>query len=68
MVSSYTANLAAFLVVENLESPVKDIDSFNDCFNEKNECPADFGAKAGGSTLNFFKVRILFVNLQFLIG
>jgi hypothetical protein len=48
MVSSYTANLAAFLTIEN-PSPL--IESVQDLVNGK----VKYGAKAGGSTLAFFR-------------
>lgn len=56
MVSSYTANLAAFLVIENLDSPIKSAEDLKDCGLEGHECPVTFGAKKEGSTINFFKV------------
>lgn len=49
MVSSYTANLAAFLTVESVHSP---INSAEDLANQK---VIKYGAKAGGSTFNFFQ-------------
>lgn len=58
MVSSYTANLAAFLVIENLSSPIKSAEDLKDCGVEGFECPVTFGAKKEGSTINFFKVLI----------
>lgn len=51
MVSSYTANLAAFLTVE---STVSIIDSAEDLANKNGQIK--YGAKSGGSTYNFFKV------------
>jgi glutamate receptor, ionotropic, invertebrate len=48
MVSSYTANLAAFLTVENPKSAVNNIQDIIDG-------AAPFGAKRTGSTMNFFK-------------
>lgn len=48
MVSSYTANLAAFLTIEN-PSPL--IESVDDLVQGK----VKYGAKAGGSTLAFFR-------------
>ncbi|XP_043279268.1 uncharacterized protein [Venturia canescens] len=50
IVSSYTANLAAFLVVE---TPVKTIKSAEDLADLDGEI--QYGAKKGGSTFNFFK-------------
>lgn len=51
MVSSYTANLAAFLTVESLSSPFRNIDEL-----VEKRGMIKFGAKAGGSTANFFRV------------
>lgn len=48
MVSSYTANLAAFLTVEN-PSPL--IESVDDLIARK----IPYGAKKTGSTINFFR-------------
>lgn len=48
MVSSYTANLAAFLTVENPSPLIEDV---QDLVNGK----VKYGAKRGGSTLSFFK-------------
>lgn len=50
MVSSYTANLAAFLTVETLVAPFKDVEGLA----EQNEIR--YGAKKGGATANFFRV------------
>lgn len=56
MVSSYTANLAMFLVVENKTSKIYSVEDLKDCGNEGGECPVKFGAKEGGATFSFFKV------------
>lgn len=55
MVSSYTANLAAFLTVESLYSPLKNVEDLKDCGKQNIECPVKFGAKKTGSTINFFR-------------
>lgn len=55
MVSSYTANLAAFLVIENKSSKIDSVDDLKDCGVEGKECPVQFGAKIGGATLAFFR-------------
>lgn len=52
MVSSYTANLAAFLTVE---SKVSLIESANDLAHQTT---IQYGAKKDGSTIAFFKVNI----------
>ena len=50
MVSSYTANLAAFLTVETVERPIKSAEDL------ANQNIIKYGAKKGGSTLGFFEV------------
>lgn len=50
MVSSYTANLAAFLTVETLVTPFKDIEGL------AGQTEIKYGAKRGGATANFFRV------------
>ncbi|XP_034487556.1 glutamate receptor ionotropic, kainate 2 isoform X2 [Drosophila innubila] len=50
LVSSYTANLAAFLTVESLVTPINDADDLS-----KNKGGVNYGAKIGGSTFTFFK-------------
>lgn len=64
MVSSYTANLAMFLVIENKTSKIDSVDDLKDCGIEGMECPIKFGAKKGGATFAFFKVcsSILYVH------
>ncbi|XP_012273738.1 glutamate receptor ionotropic, kainate 2 [Orussus abietinus] len=49
MVASYTANLAAFLTFETLETPIK---SAQDLANQN---VIKYGAKSGGSTYAFFR-------------
>ncbi|XP_031634001.1 glutamate receptor ionotropic, kainate 2-like isoform X2 [Contarinia nasturtii] len=55
MVSSYTANLAAFLTIETPFEKIKTVDDLKNCGNSDDECPVKFGAKKGGATYNFFK-------------
>lgn len=55
MVSSYTANLAAFLTVETPFEKITSVEQLKDCGNSDDECPVKFGAKKGGATANFFK-------------
>lgn len=50
MVSSYTANLAAFLTIESITSPINNAE---DLANANGAIK--YGAKRGGSTFNFFK-------------
>lgn len=51
MVSSYTANLAAFLTVESTTSPFRNVEEL------ANQKVIKYGAKKGGSTASFFQVR-----------
>lgn len=50
IISSYTANLAAFLTVERMDSP---IDSADDLAKQTK---IEYGAVRDGSTMTFFKV------------
>lgn len=50
MVSSYTANLAAFLTVETLVTPFKNLDEL------ARQTEVKYGAKRDGATHNFFRV------------
>ncbi|KAI3361544.1 hypothetical protein L3Q82_013687 [Scortum barcoo] len=52
IISSYTANLAAFLTVERMESP---IDSADDLAKQTK---IEYGVVEDGSTMNFFKVSL----------
>jgi ionotropic kainate glutamate receptor 2 len=51
IISSYTANLAAFLTVERMESP---IDSADDLAKQTKIL---YGVVEDGATMTFFKVR-----------
>lgn len=53
MVSSYTANLAAFLTVENPSEAFKDVDEL---VNNPNNRIIPFGLKKRGSTEEYFRV------------
>lgn len=65
MVSSYTANLAAFLVVPNKVADFKDANDLADCIKLDDECPVkSFGAKKKGSTINFFNVFFYFFTFK----
>ena len=50
MISSYTANLAAFLTAGKMESPVNNADDL------AKQTKIKYGSKSGGSTYSFFKV------------
>lgn len=54
MVSSYTANLAAFLTVETLVTPFQDIE---DLANLAGQSQIKYGAKINGTTAIFFRVK-----------
>ena len=51
MISSYTANLAAFLTVERMDSPIESADDL------AKQTKIKYGALRGGSTAAFFRVR-----------
>ena len=52
MISSYTANLAAFLTVERMTSPIENADDLS------KQTEIQYGTIYGGSTMTFFKVSI----------
>ena len=54
MISSYTANLAAFLTVERMESPIESAEDL------AKQSTIKYGCVGGGSTSTFFRVRIFF--------
>lgn len=54
MISSYTANLAAFLTVERMESPIESAEDL------AKQTKIKYGALTGGSTASFFRVRKYF--------
>ena len=51
VISSYTANLAAFLTVERMQSPIESADDL------AKQTEIKYGTVEGGSTMGFFKVR-----------
>lgn len=53
MVSSYTANLAAFLTTENPDAHFTNV---NELVERAEEMGIRYGAKANGATANFFVV------------
>lgn len=53
MVSSYTANLAAFLTTEN---PDPHFTSFEELVEKAESMGIQYGAKKGGATLKLFEV------------
>lgn len=50
MISSYTANLAAFLTIERVESPISSVDDL------AKQTKIKYGIVGSGSTLAFFRV------------
>ena len=50
IISSYTANLAAFLTVERMESPIQSADDL------AKQTDISYGTLNGGSTMSFFRV------------
>lgn len=55
MISSYTANLAAFLTVERMDSPIENAEDL------AKQTKIKYGALRGGSTAAFFRVTSLFI-------
>ena len=53
MISSYTANLAAFLTVERMTSPIENADDLS------KQTEIKYGTIYGGSTMSFFRVSYL---------
>lgn len=53
IISSYTANLAAFLTVQRMEVPIESPDDLADQTN------IQYGTIHGGSTMTFFMVRTI---------
>lgn len=58
LISSYTANLAAFLTVERMVSPIESAEQLS------RQTEIQYGALEGGSTKEFFRViKFKFKNL-----
>jgi hypothetical protein len=53
MISSYTANLAAFLTVERMDSPIESAEDL------AKQMKIKYGALKGGSTVAFFRVSLV---------
>jgi hypothetical protein len=60
MISSYTANLAAFLTVERMDSPIESAEDLS------KQTKIKYGALNGGSTLAFFRVKFIQSHFNFL--
>ena len=52
LVSSYTANLAAFLTVERMDTPIENVEDLSQ------QTAIKYGVMNGGSTYDFFQVSI----------
>jgi hypothetical protein len=52
LISSYTANLAAFLTIEKLVPPIKGVEDL-----VKKDSDVEYGTYTGGSTEAFFEVN-----------
>lgn len=62
MISSYTANLAAFLTVERMDSPIESAEDL------AKQTKIKYGALYGGSTASFFRVGHCDSNSVFLLN
>lgn len=52
LISSYTANLAAFLTVERMVTPIKSVDDL------ARQTEVEYGTLNGGSSKEFFEVSV----------
>lgn len=59
IISSYTANLAAFLTVERMDSPVDSADDI------AKQTKIEYGVVKDGATMSFFKVRLWLILLNY---
>lgn len=55
MLSSYTANLAAFLTMERLDATIENAEDL------AKQSKIKYGAVLGGSTMQFFKVNLSYL-------
>lgn len=55
IISSYTANLAAFLTVERMQSPIEDVKDL------AMQTKIHYGARSGGSSEAFFSVLLTLI-------
>lgn len=58
LVSSYTANLAAFLTVERMVNPIESVEDLA----KQQKIP--YGCQDSGSTQAFFKVNFTFISIK----
>ena len=61
LISSYTANLAAFLTVERMVTPI------NSAEDLARQTQVEYGTISSGTTLDFFKVNLQFIVLKIII-
>jgi glutamate receptor, ionotropic, invertebrate len=59
IISSYTANLAAFLTVQRLQSPIENVEDLS------KQTAIKYGSQKSGSTENFFKVSFSIYTMPF---
>ena len=58
IISSYTANLAAFLTIEHMQTPIESADDL------ANQDEIKYGTVKSGSTKTFFKVHNIIIGSQ----
>lgn len=61
IISSYTANLAAFLTVERMDAPIESADDL------AKQTRIEYGAVRDGSTMTFFKVGQLLCGTSYFV-
>jgi len=61
IISSYTANLAAFLTVQRLQSPIESVEDLS------KQTAIKYGAQRSGSTENFFKGKEFSARVNFFV-
>ena len=59
LISSYTANLAAFLTVERMVTPI------NSAEDLARQTQVEYGTLSSGTTRDFFKVLIFYYFIKF---
>lgn len=58
MVSSYTANLAAFLTIDKMDNPITNVEEL------AKQTKIKYGAVDGGSTSAFFRVSTIYIYIH----
>jgi hypothetical protein len=59
LISSYTANLAAFLTVERMVSPIESAEQLS------RQTEIQYGSVEGGSTKEFFRVTYFVLEIKY---